>query len=187
MNKSFTERFKALEADLIANLCLIQDTSHILPHTVYIEEEREDGSSEYNKYKLVEIRPDGGCSVIDCNGIRINDHYHLSNINIEWLLTIWGRHSDIFYHKEYKCGEQSITRGELESLPCPFYTADVTDKQMQAIVDDATLETRDRFSLSNVSEIDMENDRQSEVWWAELEKAVCARNIPYYEDLDDNQ
>lgn len=90
--KTFTKRRGDLAGDLVRNLCLIKDTSKVLPHIVFIEEQSDDGEPEYNKYQLVEIRKDGGCSVVDCNGIRINDRFQLREINVDWLLTVWNRH-----------------------------------------------------------------------------------------------
>lgn len=90
--KSFKEQQEDLVKNLVNNLCMIRDTSHFLPHVVYIEEEDENGESEYNKYKLLDIRKEGGCSVLDCNGIRIDQMYSLNDINIDWLISIWERH-----------------------------------------------------------------------------------------------
>ncbi len=91
--------FKGQHDDLIKqvaeNLCLIPDASHLLPHTVYLEDVGADGAPEYNKYQLLEIRKDGGCSLLDCNGIRIDEHYSLTDINLEWLITIWERHLEM--------------------------------------------------------------------------------------------
>ena len=30
--------------------------------------------------------------------------------------------------------------------------------------------------------IDFDNDRHSEIWWEEMEKAVVRHGVPYYED-----
>ena len=67
----------------------------------------------------------------------------------------------------------------------PFCTKDVTDEQMENIVMDTELDTRDRLRLNEGEPIDFENDRHSEVWWAEMEAAVCRHNVPYYEDIDE--
>lgn len=93
--KTFKEQQDDLVKEVVKNLCQIKDTSQLLPHVVYIEEENETGEPEYNKYTLLEIRNDGGCSVLDCNGIRIDQMYSLSDINVDWLITIWDRHIDL--------------------------------------------------------------------------------------------
>lgn len=92
--------------------------------------------------------------------------------------------SQEFYTKEFNCGNSVISRQELESLPCPFCTAEVTDKQMQAIIDDTDFETKCAYKIPLDQPIDFSNDRYSERWWSELESAVLRQNVPYYEDLD---
>lgn len=56
---------------------------------------------------------------------------------------------------------------------------------MENIVMDTELDTRDRLRLNEGEPIDFENDRHSEVWWEEMEAAVCRHNVPYYEDIDE--
>ena len=55
------EKQKALEQEVIANLCAIPKMpENMLPHTVYVEEEGEDGYGHgipvYTMYRLEEIR-----------------------------------------------------------------------------------------------------------------------------------
>lgn len=90
--KSFQEQHNDLIKEVAGKLCQIENTAHFLPHMVFVEEVDDDGAPEYNKYQLVDIRNDGGCSLIDCNGIRIDDQYSLTDINLEWLITIWNWH-----------------------------------------------------------------------------------------------
>ena len=92
---------------------------------------------------------------------------------------------DEFYDRIFKYGQSKLSRGELESLPVPFCTKNVTDEQMEEIVMDTELDTRDRLRLNEGEPIDFENDCHSEVWWAEMEAAVCRHNVPYYEDIDE--
>lgn len=92
---------------------------------------------------------------------------------------------DEFYDRIFKYGQSELSRGELESLPVPFCTKDVTDKQMEEIVMDTELDTRDKLRLNEDEPIDFDNDRHSEVWWKEMETAVCRHNVPYYEDIDE--
>ena len=89
-----------------------------------------------------------------------------------------------FYDKEFTCGQSVVSRGELESLPVPFCTDDVTDDQMETIIAQTDAGTRQRLGLSDRATINFENDKHSEVWWEELEEAVRSQNVPYYEDLD---
>lgn len=113
--KTFKEQQDDLVKDVVKNLCQIKDTSHLLPHVVYIEEEDENGEPEYNKYTLIEIRNDGGCSVLDCNGIRIDQMYSLSDINIDWLITVWCRHIDLLTGDD-RSGKRNISMKELTEV-----------------------------------------------------------------------
>lgn len=88
-----------------------------------------------------------------------------------------------FYEKEFKCRNSTISRGKLEGLPCPFYTAELTDEQMQTIIDETDAETRSRWRISPVQFIDFDNEEYDDAWWEELEKAVLRQNVPYYEDI----
>ena len=88
-----------------------------------------------------------------------------------------------FYEKEFKCGNSSISRGNLEGLPCPFYTAELSDEQMQTVIDETDAETRSRWRIPPGQAIDFNNEEYDDVWWEELEKAVLRQNVPYYEDI----
>lgn len=88
-----------------------------------------------------------------------------------------------FYEKEFKRGNSTISRRELESMPIPFYTAEVTDEQMQTIIDETDAETRSRWRISKHRSIDFDNEEIDNAWWEELEHAVIRQRVPYYEDV----
>ncbi len=114
------------------------------------------------------------------------ENYHCERVSLDPLPEIeeLPRKDDEFYDKEFVCGDSKLSRRELESLPCPFFTDDVTDEQMEAIVTETEEETRSRLRLNEREHIDFNNDRHDEIWWEEMEKAVNRRNVPYYEDMD---
>lgn len=87
-----------------------------------------------------------------------------------------------FYDKIFVYGKSELSRGELESMPVPFDTYDVTDEQMEEIVQETEQETREHLKLGENESIDLENDRHSEIWWEEMEKTVVRHGVPYYED-----
>ena len=91
-----------------------------------------------------------------------------------------------FYSKEFFFEGISISRGELESLPCPFCTKDVTDTTMQAIIEISCLSTKERMRIPQNAAIDFSGEKAGEIWWEELEKAVNSFNVPYYEDMSDD-
>jgi hypothetical protein len=92
-----------------------------------------------------------------------------------------------FYTKEFSCGNLSISRGELESFPCPFCTQNVPDEKMQIIIHSTCERTKMRMRLPIAAEIDMEDNKTSMVWWEELEAVIVAMDIPYYEDMPDTE
>lgn len=91
--------------------------------------------------------------------------------------------SEDVYQAPFRFRNSTITRGELESLPCPFCTAEITDQQMYNIVKETDLSTKGRMHLPNTNALNFNNDKISEIWWEELEKAALAEGVMYYEDL----
>ncbi len=89
---------------------------------------------------------------------------------------------DTFYDKVFVCGKSELSRRELESLPAPFNTYHVTDEQMEQIVFETEMETRDRLRLGEGESINFDDDSHSEIWWEEMEKTVVRHGVPYHED-----
>lgn len=92
-------------------------------------------------------------------------------------------HNQEYYDKEFTCGNSSITRGELESLPCPFCTDKVSGEQMQQIINTTDSFTKQCLGFSEKKRLNFNNDKISEIWWKELEDAASQMKAPYYEDL----
>lgn len=88
-----------------------------------------------------------------------------------------------FYDRNFTYSDTTLSRADLESLPCPFCTENITDEQMEVIAFETDSLTKERLRLSDNEHIDFDNDKHSEVWWEELEAAVNRQNVPYYEDL----
>ena len=89
-----------------------------------------------------------------------------------------------YYDKIFRAGDSELSRGELESLPCPFCTDNVSDETMQSIVEITNRSTRERLQLADNEHINFGNDSHSKIWWEEMEAVVCEFGIPYYEDLE---
>ena len=103
------EKQKALEQEVIANLCAIPKMpENMLPHTVYVEEEGEDGYGHgipvYTMYRLEEIRTDGSCTLYNAESRERFTCRHLHEINMDWLVTVWERYLEL-------CVEQDIWKG----------------------------------------------------------------------------
>ncbi|MEG0647107.1 MAG: hypothetical protein RR471_08050 [Bacteroides sp.] len=92
------QQLKNIENELIANLCAITDTSKLLPHTVFVEEDGENAKGEgvpvYNQYTLTAIHPDGSCTLLNPTTGENETGRHLSEINIDWLITLWNWHKE---------------------------------------------------------------------------------------------
>ena len=100
--------------------------------------------------------------------------------------------------KIFKCNDSELTRRDLESFPAPFYTDNVSDEIMQSIINETDAGTRQTWKLRedeplrnddpNLDEYgETQNDRISETWWQELEEAAVRHNVPYYEDLEEDE
>ena len=88
------------------------------------------------------------------------------------------------YEKVFSCGETELCRGDLESLPCPFDTKDVSDETMQEIANELESEMTEWREWNKQG--DVSDDRLDEVWWEKLEHIVVEHKIPYYEDEEEN-
>lgn len=96
-------------------------------------------------------------------------------------------HNQEYYDKEFGYYNSKISRGELESLTCPFCTDNVSDDVMQSIIMMTDLTTKQRLRLPDNKWLNLKKDKVSEVWWEELENAVRYYNIPYHEDLQEDE
>lgn len=97
---NFTTRFNQLQNDIIANIAVITDRPDgWLPHTVFVEEEGEDrngaGTPVYKEYQLVDFKPDGSCTLRDISTNEDDAERQLSEINIDWLMTVYGYYCDL--------------------------------------------------------------------------------------------
>lgn len=91
-----------------------------------------------------------------------------------------------FYEKEFTAGANNrttICRGDLESLPCPFCTENVSDATMLCIVGDIDTEMDKWYEWRDNG--DITEDRCNEHWWEVMERVVIDYGVPYYEDLDE--
>lgn len=98
---TFQERQKELTDKIVASLLRIKrHPEGWLPHTVFVEEEGTNGHSEgvpvYTQYQLMGYLPDGNCLLSNSEtGQLEHDDYHLSAINLDWLVTVWNRYAEL--------------------------------------------------------------------------------------------
>lgn len=98
---NFTTRFNQLQNDIIANLTVITDRPDgWLPHKVFVEEEGDDGAPAYKEYQLVDFKPDGSCTLRDTSTNEDDEERQLSEINIDWLMTVYGYYCDLSEEQE---------------------------------------------------------------------------------------
>lgn len=86
-----------------------------------------------------------------------------------------------FYNKVFSSGTTQLTRRELEEMPCPFYTKEISDEIMQQIVSDADQEIKQWDCDDDNGELEI---KSKAIRNREIEDAAVRCNIPYYEDLD---
>ena len=88
------EQAKSLTDKIIANLCrTTKRPEEWLPHIVYVEEEGD--YPVYNRYELIDYAPDGSCTLYNTRTDSWENGFHLSEINIDWLITVWNRDSEL--------------------------------------------------------------------------------------------
>lgn len=98
---TFTTRFYQLQNDIIANLSVITDRPDSwLPHKVFVEEEGDDGAPIYKEYQLVDFKPDGSCTLRDISTNKDDTERQLSEINIDWLMTVYRYYCDLSEEQE---------------------------------------------------------------------------------------
>ncbi len=88
------EQAKSLTDKIIANLCrTTKRPEEWLPHIVYVEEEGD--YPVYNRYELIDYAPDGSCTLYNTRTDSWENGFHLSEINIDWLITVWNRYIEL--------------------------------------------------------------------------------------------
>jgi hypothetical protein len=91
--------------DLIGKFSSVKDFKDILPHTVFVEEDQEDGDPDnerrYHRYFLQAVLPHGQALLSDPH-TNIRQQVDLRAINIEWLITIWEAYQSFLITKELR-------------------------------------------------------------------------------------
>lgn len=92
-------------------------------------------------------------------------------------------HEPDFYDRMFagKYMGTTISRVELESLPEPFRTDNVSDETMQKIIDETEAETLESLRI-RPKDFSFDNDRESEKWWAFLEHNCRYYGVPYKDE-----
>ena len=106
------EQQKLLSQKIISSLCHVSDRPEgLLPHIVYVEEEGGDGYPSYVRYHLTDYRSDGICTLQNPDTGISETGRHLSEINTDWLVTLWNRHveSSIEQHLHSVVDEEQVT------------------------------------------------------------------------------
>lgn len=87
-----------------------------------------------------------------------------------------------YYDVPFKYGNTEVCRGDLEGLPCPMCTSNVTDVEMQIIATEVEAVMKEWFDWKEQG--DITEERYWEKWWEVLENTAVAYKVPYYEDMD---
>jgi hypothetical protein len=98
---SIQKTINNIHGQLVDSISGIQEFPEgLLPHIVFIEEEGDTGYPVYNRYQLLKVFPDGNC-VVKSPDSEDSTPRHLSEINIDWLLTVWNYYTEL-KHTESK-------------------------------------------------------------------------------------
>jgi len=121
-------KLNQLQEEIISALCSIKEFPEgLLPHIVYVEEEKglplSCGSSVYNVYNLTKIFSDGRC-LLENPETGAEEKRHLNEINIDWLITVWSWYCDLSDGQELEVVEIGIAK--LLQQMKPIATALVT-------------------------------------------------------------
>lgn len=88
------EQVKSLTDKIISSLCRITERPDgWLPHIVYVEEEGD--YPVYNRYELIDYASDGSCTLYNPRTDSLENDFHLNEINIDWLITLWNRYIEL--------------------------------------------------------------------------------------------
>ena len=85
-----------------------------------------------------------------------------------------------FYNKVFSFGTTQLTRRELEELPCPLCTKNISDEVMQQIVSEADGEIKKWDYDDDNEELEF---KYEDIRIRESENAAVHHKVPYYEDL----
>ena len=88
---------------------------------------------------------------------------------------------DAFYDKVFTCGQSELSRRELESLPERSIPTMLRTKKWNRLCTKRKWRHGTGCGSVKGKPIDFDNDRHSEIWWEEMEKAVVRHGVPYYE------
>lgn len=117
---NYQKRVNELQQQLITRLSAITDRPESwLPHLVYVEEEGDDGNGfgmpVYNAYRLVDFESDGRCTLRNLITGKDDTERHLSEINIDWLVTVWN-----YYHELSEKKPEQVPEPELRAFLFPI-------------------------------------------------------------------
>lgn len=112
------EQVKSLTDKIIPSLCRITERPDgWLPHIVYVEEEGD--YPVYNRYELIDYASDGSCTLYNPRTDSLENDFHLNEINIDWLITLWNRYielcigQDIWKDRAIEILQKETTAGEI--------------------------------------------------------------------------
>lgn len=113
---NYQKQVNELQQQLINRLSAITDRPEgWLPHLVYVEEDGDDenefGMPVYNAYRLVDFESDGRCTLRNLITGEDDTERHLSEINIDWLVSVWN-----YYHELSEKTPEPVSEPELKAF-----------------------------------------------------------------------
>lgn len=110
---NYQRQVNELQQQLINQLCTITDRPDgWLPHLVFVEEEGYDsiglGSPVYKEYRLVDFKTDGSCTLRDLIDGEDDTERQLSEINIDWLVTVLNYYDELSEKEQEQVSEPEL-------------------------------------------------------------------------------
>lgn len=125
---NYQKQVNQLQQQIINQLCTITDRPvGWLPHLVFVEEECDDengfGTPVYNPYRLVDFNSDGSCTLRNLIDGEDDSEHQLSEINIDWLVTVLNYYDELFEKEQEPVSEPEL-RVFLFSIDMPRNISD---------------------------------------------------------------
>lgn len=134
---NYQKQVNELQQQLITRLSAITDRPEgWLPHLVYVEEEGDDengfGMPVYNAYRLINFNLNGDCTLRNLITGEDDTERHLSEINIDWLVTVWNYYHELSGKKPEPVSEPEL-RVFLFSIDLP---RNISDAELIKLLND---------------------------------------------------
>ena len=175
---TFQQQQKELANKVIADLCNASIyPDGLFPHTVFVEEESEDGEPVYRHYKLISIEQSSATCILECPVTQKQEEHELQEIDLSWLITVNNWCKDLMIEEKMwrehaiSCLTDNVT-ASLEDI------IDFVDNYWQNLLSDAdNITAFNRTQVQPMRELEMPLRRLLDV--AQLEIPCFDQSLTY--------